>query len=586
MFVGKLWLDQREFLQLVLRSGQPFLVGFGPGEFGLDFLVLDDAALFQVDQQHAAGLQPPFAHDVLFAERQHARFRRHADQAIARDRKTRRAQPVAIERRADLAAIGKCHRRRAVPRLHQGGVVFIKCAAPGIHQRIARPGLGDQHHHRMRQAVPACHQQFERVVKAGGVGLAVRNDRPHLVEIGAEQFGFHRAAARVHPVDVATHGVDFAVVRDEPIRVRQFPAGKGVGRKPLMHQPQRRHAIGITQIVVKAADLGCQQQPLVDDRARRKAGHVQLADARQLMLFGQRVERVLGLLADRQQLAFERILIGRTIAAPHDALADHRHFGNHRRPQSLGRGRHIAPADQDLAFFGNELLEKFGDHAATGFILRQKAHCHGIIAGCRQRRARIMRPLAEQGIGQLDQDARAVAQQRIGTHRAAMVKIVQDFQGLFDDRVAFAALDMGNETHTTGVVFVTRIVKALNRRKSHLSNIPATRVGNARANHPAQKAMKVARKPPWLYESYFAMASAPGSPWGQAACTALRAKVDALQRWALILRKVASASRSARSPSSETGRVRPAPLSPVNREGNCTTGSVVIASGAWPSSGR
>ncbi|EGD57677.1 hypothetical protein Y88_3003 [Novosphingobium nitrogenifigens DSM 19370] len=34
---------------------------------------------------------------------------------------------------------------------------------------------------------------------------------------------------------------------------------------------------------------------------------------------------------------------------------------------------------------------------------------------------------------------------------------------------------MSNKAHTTGIMLVTRIIKALNRRKSHRLSVPATR---------------------------------------------------------------------------------------------------------------
>ena len=57
-------------------------------------------------------------------------------------------------------------------------------------------------------------------------------------------------------------------------------------------------------------------------------------------------------------------------------------------------------------------------------------------------------PAAIQRVGQLDQDARAVAEQRVGANRAAVVEVLQDLQRLGDDRMAFPALDMGDEAHT------------------------------------------------------------------------------------------------------------------------------------------
>jgi hypothetical protein len=93
-----------------------------------------------------------------------------------------------------------------------------------------------------------------------------------------------------------------------------------------------------------------------------------------------------------------------------------------------------------------------------------------IIARARQGQPFAFRPLAEQRVGHLDKDAGAIAQQRVRAHRPAMVDVLENFQRLGDDRMAFGALDMGDEAHTAGVVFVTRIVKPLGLRKLHRYN--------------------------------------------------------------------------------------------------------------------
>ena len=144
-------LDRVEILQLVLRGFQPLFVGLCVGEIGLQLLVLDDAAFLEVDQQHAARLQAPFADDLVLAERQHAAFGGEADEIVLRHAIARRPQAVAVQRGGDLAAIGKGDGGRAVPRLHQRGVVFVERAALRIHQVIAVPRFGDQHHHRSGQ---------------------------------------------------------------------------------------------------------------------------------------------------------------------------------------------------------------------------------------------------------------------------------------------------------------------------------------------------------------------------------------------------------------------------------------------------
>ncbi len=88
--------DQRRFgkvgqlMQLELRMLQPFLIGLGFRECALDLFIFDDAALFRIDEEHLAGLQPPFANDLFFGNRKHAAFRSHDDVIIVRDDEARR----------------------------------------------------------------------------------------------------------------------------------------------------------------------------------------------------------------------------------------------------------------------------------------------------------------------------------------------------------------------------------------------------------------------------------------------------------------------------------------------------------------
>ena len=378
--LAQIGLDMVEVLELVLRRFEPLLIGLRIGELGLELLVFDDAALFEVDQQHAARLKPPFARDIGIVERQHAAFRRQHDEIVLGGAPACRAQAVAVETGADLAPVGKAHRRRAVPRLHQRRVIFVECAARRVHQRVLRPGFGHQHHHRMREAVTARHEQFERVVEAGGVRLAMRDQRPHLVEVRAEQLAFHRPAARFHPVHIAANRVDFPIVRHEAIGVRQPPAGEGVGAETLVDEAERRYAIGIAQVVVEAAHLVRQQQPLVDYGAAREARDVGSGQARKVVFALERSQRIERLLANHHQLAFERVAVGTVFAACDDALADDGHRIDHGLAETVERGGNVAPADHALAFLLGEPLELFLDEIARLVLRGEEAHRHRIIA--------------------------------------------------------------------------------------------------------------------------------------------------------------------------------------------------------------
>ena len=260
----------RQVFELDLRALQPFLVRMALRQLRFELFVGNEPARLEIDQQHLARLQPPLGDDLLLRDRQHADFRGHDDAVVAGDDIARRAQAVAIERGADLPAVGEGDRRRAVPRLHQRGIVFVEGAALLIHRLIAGPGLRNHHHHGMGERIAAHGQKFERVVEAGGVGLALVGDRPQLRDVVAELRRRYRGLARRHPVVVAAQRVDLAVMRDHAVRMRQRPGREGVGGKALVHQRERAVEIRIVQIGVVGAELIGEEHALVDQRAARQ----------------------------------------------------------------------------------------------------------------------------------------------------------------------------------------------------------------------------------------------------------------------------------------------------------------------------
>ena len=207
----------------------------------------------EIDEQHLARLQAPFGDDLLLRNRQHAHFGRHHDEIVVGDEIARRPQAVAVERRADLAPVGEGDGGRAVPRLHHRGVIFVEVAPLLVHQRIARPGFGDQHHHRMGQRIAALHEKFERIVETGGVRLPFVGNRPELGNVVAEQPRGDARLARRHPVDVAAQRIDLAVMGDHPVGMGEAPGRERVGGEALMNERQRRLEARIAQILVIGA---------------------------------------------------------------------------------------------------------------------------------------------------------------------------------------------------------------------------------------------------------------------------------------------------------------------------------------------
>ncbi len=166
---------------------------------------------------------------------------------------------------------------------------------------------------------------------------------------GPSSVGFHRPAPRVHPVDVAAHGVDLAVVGDEPVRVRQLPGREGVGGEALVHQRQRRLRQRVAQVLVEGADLVGQQQALVDHRAasrttacRSRSGSAGRTCSPAAPAGSGSACGSPGACARRRPGPCSRG------AAGDDRLADHRHLVQHRLAQA-GRCRSARRASRAAA---------------------------------------------------------------------------------------------------------------------------------------------------------------------------------------------------------------------------------------------
>ena len=437
--------------QLDAQVLDPLLVGLGVDDVGLELVVLDQAALLQVDQQHLAGLQAPLAHDGAVGHGQHAGLGSQDDQVVIGDHVARGAQAVAVQRGADLAAVGEHDGGRAVPGLHHGGVVFIEGAAALVHGLVLLPGLGNHHHHGLADGVAGHGQQFQAVVERCRVGLASEADGIELLEVLGQHGRGHHAFARQHPVVVAAHGVDFTVVGHVAVGVGQRPLGEGVGGKALVHQADGRDAALVGQVVVVHAHLVGQQQALVDHGAAAHAGNVVFLAVLELEV----LDSGAGRLADHVQLALERVLHDHVGAAADEDLAqDGFLFLDRGRHGHVAVHGHIAPAQQDLAFGLDGALHLLLAGQARGVFLGQEDHAHAVLARGRQGHALLCHLFAVELVGNLDQNARAIAHELVGAHGAAMVDVFEDLERAGDDVMALDALDMCNKAEAAGVVLV------------------------------------------------------------------------------------------------------------------------------------
>ncbi len=219
---------------------QPVCIGLARGESLLDFGVGDDALLHGVDEEHAAGLQAAFLADVFGGNVDDAGFGGEHDEIILGDDVAAGAQAVAVERSADDASVSEGNGGGAVPGLHQRGVVLVEGALVLVHVGIAGPRFGDEHGHDVGKRTSRLEEEFDGIVERSGVAALGHDDGVEILDFFAVERIVEDRLAGGHPADVAADGVDFAVVGDVAIGVRQLPAGKGVGGEALVNESRAR----------------------------------------------------------------------------------------------------------------------------------------------------------------------------------------------------------------------------------------------------------------------------------------------------------------------------------------------------------
>ena len=445
-------LEVGQVLEADQAGVQPLVVGLLGGEPALDLLVLDDASLVEVEQEHAPRLEPALAGHGGGVEVQHAGLRREHDETVVGDPVAAGAQTVAVQDRADLGAVGEAHARGAVPRLHHVGVELIEGPTRGIHLGVVLPRLGDHHHDRVRQLAAAEVQQLEDLVEGRGVRALGVDDREQAVEVAGDEVALEGGLAGTHPVAVAAGGVDLAVVRDEAERVRERPARERVGGEAAVHDRQRRlHAL-VAQVGEELVELLGGEHALVDEGARRQAREVDL-------------RLVLGALAQAVGETVELDARAGLARRGDEHQRERRHRAARHGAENVGVDGHVAPREDLQALLGGERLDVGAGLRGLVGLDGQERHARGVRTGLGQLHpGRLLGHGPQEAVGHLHQHARTVAGVGLAADGATVVEVAQRGQTVLDDLVAGRARQGGDERDTAGVVLVARVVQALRGR--------------------------------------------------------------------------------------------------------------------------
>jgi hypothetical protein len=306
----------------------------------------------------------------------------------------------------------------------------------------------------VRQRPAAQVQQLQALVERGGVAGLDVDHRVDPGQVAGEQAGLQQRLAGAHPVAVALDRVDLAVVRDEPVRVRQLPGRERVGREPRVHQRDRAGEAAVRQVGEERLQLGGGEHPLVDHGAAGQAGKVD-------------PDVLLGALAHAEHgpVEFETGLAGvrAALGGGDEQLLEVRHGLARRRTREVGVERQLAPPEDRQALLRaqrGDVVDGGGPLVAVG---RQEADARGVPAGLGQGE---VADLAEERVRYLDEDADPVAVVRLGAHGTAVVEVLQDGQGVLNDVVALTAVQVGDHPDPAGVMLVGPVVEPLVRGRS------------------------------------------------------------------------------------------------------------------------
>ena len=437
--------------------GNPVAVGFFLGIASAQLIVVDHAAAGKIDLEHLARSQAATRQDVLGAHLDGAHLACQHKATVARHIVAGGTQAVAVESSTQCAAVGKGDGGRAVPRLHEHGLVGIVGAAFLTQTVVVVPRLGQQHGRGTRERATVHDQELEHVVQNRGVRTLAVDDGHHALKIVLQHGAVQVGLAGADPVDVALEGVDLAVVDDKAVGVRAFPAGRGVGGVARVDKRYGRLDGGVVEVDEEAAHLRGDQHALVHDSTRAHGAHIEDLVAQGKLGVGLLLDGA----AAHIQTALEGVARRRVVGATQKGLQDGRHAGAGRLAQVVRVDRHLAPKERRHAGLGATLLKHAAGILYALVVLREEQHGHAIVALCRQNLAALLSLFTEKVMRNLEQDASAVAGVLLESRATAVLQVDQNGQRIVQNLVMALTVDIGKRADATCIVVEFGAIKAL-----------------------------------------------------------------------------------------------------------------------------
>ncbi len=261
-------------LQIAHPLLEPDLVRMAALEKIVDPFGRHELGGLQIERQHFTRAELALVDDILRSVVPDAGLRGDGDVPILGDHPARGPQAVAVQRAAGIAPVGEHDAGRPVPGLHMSRVVLIKGFQVRIDHVHRLPRRGHQHTHRMHGIEAAGQQHFQHVVERLRIGAGEGHQRQDVAQI-RQQRRSEQGTARHGPAAVSLHRVDFTVMGQVSIRMRQAPLRQRIGGESLVEHHHRGFHARILKVRIKLRQKLRHDHALVDDGAGRQRRNVE-----------------------------------------------------------------------------------------------------------------------------------------------------------------------------------------------------------------------------------------------------------------------------------------------------------------------
>lgn len=406
----------------------------------------------EVDGQHLARPQAASLEHVLGGQPGGSGLGGEDHEPRPGAREPRRAQAVAVDRGPDHAAVAEGHESGAVPGFEHAAVVVVKVDDRGVLAAVGAVlvGLRHAHHDGLERAPPRAHEKLQELVEGARVAAVRVHGGEQVADTLSPQGVGQVRLAGGHPLEVALKGVDLAVVGQHAHGLRQAPLGGGVRAEPPVEDRERGGVRGVAQIGVEPGQHGRRDHAFVDDGARRERAHVEIVQAPDGLLGGERLadlaarqkQRPLEVVA-AQRRACDDLLdarCGRLLALPECALVHgHRAPSGDRHPLVAQRLFHEIAAESPPPRVGGQ-KDHADRHTDRGRVRRD----------ARPRRAVLVQPRPEHVPGDGGQQTGAVAGLTARPEAAAVLESRQGGQSQLHDVASRRPVDRRHEADAAG----------------------------------------------------------------------------------------------------------------------------------------